>query len=471
MFIDEVVLQLKGGQGGNGVVSFHREKFVSHGPPDGGDGGNGGHIIVRTNVNLNTFKHFSGRKHFSGDRGGAGHKNNCHGKNGEDLILEVPVGTLIYDNVTGDVLHDLNEENQEVVIAKGGRGGYGNAHFVSSVRQAPDFSELGDIGQERDFRFELQLLADVGLLGFPSAGKSTLISHMSSAKPKIGAYPFTTLIPNLGVVFLGDFGGSQDQSFVLADMPGIIEGASEGKGLGHRFLKHIARSALLVYVLDPFSDDQENIVEQYRVLKNELITYKESLAEKAVFVAMNKIDAIPHDDREEIKTEFLKEFPELKDSFFLISGVSGEGLDPFAFALWNAVQAAGELERSEDDDEAEEAEDDEVRKIIVPSFFVEDQHFQIEKAYEFDIDSFEPFLLHQLIKNESKPKRFLYVVTGRRIEQISRMTNVTQEGGVHRVYDVLKKMGIHDALRREGASTGDVIKVGPHFYEYHDLEV
>lgn len=462
MFFDEITLDIEGGHGGNGMVNFHREKFIAYGPPDGGDGGDGGSVIFQTDNNLNTFRHFSGKKHFKAEPGKDGHKNNSAGHRGENLILKVPLGTIIFDAESNERLMDLRENGQEFIAAKGGRGGYGNAHFVSSTRQAPKFAELGDVGEARKLRLEMQLVADVGLVGFPSAGKSTLISHLSAAKPKIGDYPFTTLIPNLGVVNLDAFGGSSDQSFVIADMPGLIEGASEGKGLGDRFLKHISRTAVLVFLLDPFSYDDRSMSEQFRVLQKELGTYQKSLLNKDYFVVMNKIDAIPDEDRDELKTAFLKDFPEQKAHFRMVSGVSGEALDALVFELWNSVQA-----QEEETPASEEHTDESV--VYAPVAFVDDQSFQVEFMYEVKSSEFEPMVHGKLISDTARPERKLFQVKGERIEQISRMTNTDQADAIQRIYDVLNKMGIHDELRRMEAVSGDYVKIGPHVFEYHDL--
>ncbi len=468
MFFDEVALTLEGGRGGNGMVAFTREKFVSAGPPNGGDGGNGGSVIFEADENLNTFRTFSGKKHFIASTGVHGHNSDCAGRAGEDLILKVPLGTLVYNQESGELLTDLKKPGDRFTAARGGRGGYGNAHFVSSTRQAPKFAELDDIGEKVDLRLEMQMIADVGLVGFPSAGKSTLISHVSSAKPKIGDYPFTTLVPNLGVVYLSKYGGDETQNFVIADMPGLIEGASEGKGLGDAFLKHISRAATLVFLLDPFCYEGRDMLDQYRVLIQELKHYKPSLLEKDFLVAMNKIDAIPHEDREELSSAFLKIHPELKGKFRMISGVSGEGLGDFAFELWNTVQS--ERENSllpVDVDRSDGLEPEE--ELYIPKVMVEDQSFKVTHLHEINLENFEKMINDQLMDTELRPLRELYNVEGRRIEQISRMTNLDQEEAIQRLYDVLQKMGIQSEIRRRGAKHGDILKIGPHFFEYHEL--
>lgn len=461
MFFDEVKLELEGGKGGDGMVFFHREKFVECGAPDGGDGGNGGDIVLEADDNYNTLQHFTGLKKFKAKSGEGGFRNNMAGRAAEELVLKVPVGTLIYDQDTGELLVDLKKHGQRFLAARGGRGGYGNSNFMSSIRQAPDFAELGDIGEFRKVRFELRLVADVGLVGFPSAGKSTLISHVSSAKPKIAAYPFTTLIPNLGVVYLSDFGGSKDQSFVIADMPGIIEGASEGKGLGDSFLKHISRTATLVFVLDPFSYEGREIIEQYSILHEELKKYDSKLLEKEFFVVMNKIDSIPEEDRVSMQKAFLKKYPNLKKRFFLISGVSGEGLPDLMFKLYQEIETHRE--------KAPEMEKNLEIIEYKPKELVDDHSFEVEKMVTIDATEFKAPVYGVTIEPELMPTRELFKVTGKRIEQISRMTNVKNDGALDRVYDVLKKMKIHNALLRLHAKSGDYIKVGPHFFEFHDL--
>lgn len=462
MFFDEVSLSVEGGKGGNGMVFFHREKYVECGGPDGGDGGTGGAVFMEADENYNTLQHFKGLKHFKATGGQGGDRNKMNGRGGEDLILKVPLGTQVIDVDSENILCDLLRNGDRFCVAKGGKGGFGNSHFPSSTRQAPQFAELGDTGEKRNLKLELRLVADVGLVGFPSAGKSTLISHISAAKPKIGAYPFTTLIPNLGVVQLSDFSGDEDQSFVVADMPGLIEGASEGKGLGHQFLKHISRSAVLLFLLDPYSYDGRSMVDQFETLHQELEKYNPLLLKKPFFVALNKIDSMDEEDREKAKNEFLKKYPKIKTRFRLISGVSGEGLEKLLFDLFKAVgkhRKTLPLELLPED----------TVKDYVPKALVDDRAFTVEKMYDLDALNFEPVVLGQLIEPDIKLKRTLYKVSGTRIEQISRMTNGAQEMGIDRVYDVMKKMKIQNALLRKGAQNGDYVKIGPNFYEFHGL--
>jgi len=468
MFFDEVTLALSGGNGGNGAMCFHREKYVDNGPPDGGNGGNGGSLILEADENFSTLQHFTGKKNFTAQNGENGYKNDMYGKNGEDLILKVPVGTTVFalteDGKKGEKIVDLCLPGQKCLIAHGGRGGYGNGNFMSSTRQAPTFAELGDRGEELRVRLELSLVADCGLVGFPSSGKSTLISHVSSAKPKVAAYPFTTLEPHLGVVYLADFGGDKNQSFVIADIPGIIEGAHAGKGLGHAFLKHISRTATLLILLDPFSYDGKSVSDQYRILRSELSEYSADLTLKDYFVVLNKIDSIPEEDRTRLRAEFLKEFPEEKKRLWLISGVSGEGLDKLVFELFKTIKkrTASEIV----DDFSARAEDMIEYNLYK---FLDEEGFKVSLMYEVDLEKFEEPVCGLIIKPEVKKMRNLYKVEGPRIEQISRMTNTVYPDAINRVYDVMEKMGVKRNLLRSGAQNGDIIKIGPHFFEFHEI--
>lgn len=460
MFFDEVRLELEGGKGGNGFVSFHTEKYIDHGFPDGGDGGDGGDLILMSDENFNTLQHFQGRKHYIAGLGTNGHKNNRAGHSGEDLILKVPIGTIVHDDKNGGILFDFVKNNQKLLICKGGRGGFGNGHFASSIRQAPDFAELGDIGEFKPVRLELKLVADVGIVGFPSAGKSTLISHLSDARPKIAAYPFTTLVPNLGVVNLSKFGGNKKQNFVIADMPGIIEGASEGKGLGNIFLKHISRTALLIYLLDPFSYEGRDILDQYKILNSELKAHDKELLNKESFVVLNKIDAISDEDRKKFQKDFLKKYPKLKSKFRIISAASGEGLRELSFDLWNLIQKTNaKIEKPEATSDI---------PIYVPKALIDENSYEIKKMYEIDLKKFEKNIYGMLISPEVLEKRTLFEIEGKRIEQISRMTNTSQKDAVDRVYDILSKTGIERDLKRAGSKNGDIMKIGPNFFEFHE---
>lgn len=324
MFVDEVNIDVTAGAGGHGCMSFRREKFIPKGGPDGGDGAEGGSIILRVDDSLNTLHSLVGRHHYKAERGGHGMGKNRHGKKGESLYIDVPPGTLVYDSEHEILLRDLTKVGEEVVIAKGGKGGKGNARFVSATNQAPREHELGEDGQHRKLRLELKLMADVGLVGLPNAGKSTLLSRLSSAKPKIGAYPFTTLKPSLGIVELSNY-----RRFVVADIPGLIEGAHDGAGLGDEFLRHIERTTIIVHLVDLFPMDGSDPVENFKTITHELAEYSPKLAEKPRIIAANKIDMNP--DFEEALAELSKA---VGQDVFAISAVSGKGLEPLCEAIW-----------------------------------------------------------------------------------------------------------------------------------------
>ncbi len=317
-FIDEAKIYVKAGDGGRGCVSFRREKYVPKGGPNGGDGGKGGDVVIVADRRLSSLLDFKYRRHFKARRGEHGKGSLCHGKNGRDLKIKVPVGTVIKDAETGEVLSDLTEDGQSFVCARGGRGGRGNARFATPTNQAPRYAEPGEPGEERWLKLELKLLADVGIIGFPNAGKSTLISRISAARPKVAGYPFTTLRPHLGVVRYDD-----DRTFVVADIPGLVEGAHTGRGLGIRFLKHIERTRLLVHLLDMSPDTGRDPVEDYNVVNTELRAFNPELAKRPQIVALNKVD-IP--GAEERARGLLKYFSDKGIKVFLISAATGKGL-------------------------------------------------------------------------------------------------------------------------------------------------
>lgn len=317
-FIDEARIHVKAGDGGRGCVSFRREKYVPKGGPDGGNAGKGGSVYFLADGRLTSLLDFKYKREFEAERGQHGMGSLCSGKDGEDLRIHLPVGTVIKDLNTGEVLADLTEDGQEYLCCKGGRGGKGNAHFATSTHQTPRFAQPGEPGEERSIQFELKLLADVGIIGFPNAGKSTLISHISAAKPKIADYPFTTLVPNLGVVQYGDFGG-----FVIADIPGLIEGAHEGKGLGIKFLKHIERTRLFIHVLDLSPVTERDPKEDFEIVNRELQSFNEDLAKRPQVVALNKIDIT---EANENLPGLLKFFEGLGIKVFPISAATGKGL-------------------------------------------------------------------------------------------------------------------------------------------------
>ncbi|HEY4008611.1 MAG TPA: GTPase ObgE [Acidobacteriaceae bacterium] len=338
MFIDEAHIRIKAGDGGNGCMAFRREKFVPRGGPSGGDGGHGGDILMRSSLSHNTLIHFRYNPEWKSERGGHGLGSNMSGSAGDHTVLQVPVGTLLYDEDTNELLHDFATPNDEIVIARGGRGGRGNQHFATSTHQAPREHELGRPGEARNYRLELRLLADAGLVGFPNVGKSTLISRLSAARPKIANYAFTTLEPNLGVVQVGD--PPYEQSFTVADMPGLIEGASQGAGLGTQFLRHIERTSVLVHLVD-VSDAAEAIegsarpdpIEDYKVITAELKAFDPALAAKPTLLVATKADAANPD-----KLKKLKAFASRRKlPFYVISAVTGEGIDKLKYAIAEAV--------------------------------------------------------------------------------------------------------------------------------------
>jgi GTP-binding protein len=332
MFIDEARIRIKAGDGGNGCMAFRREKFVPKGGPSGGDGGHGGDVLMSSSLSHNTLVHFRYNPEHKAQRGGHGLGSNCSGYSGESATLKVPVGTLLYDDATGELIHDFARPNETIVIAKGGRGGRGNQHFATSTHQAPREHELGRAGEERAYRLELRLLADAGLVGYPNVGKSTLISRLSAAKPKIANYAFTTLEPNLGVVQVGDF--PHTESFTVADLPGLIEGAHLGHGLGIQFLKHIERTSVIVHLVD-VSDgsDRPDPVADYKVITEELKSFDPALAAKPTILVAAKADVANPDKLKKLAAMAKRR----KLPFFAISAVQGEGIEPLKFAIAELV--------------------------------------------------------------------------------------------------------------------------------------
>src|ERR1700759_1736323 len=334
MFVDEAKIRVKAGNGGNGIVAFRREKFVPRGGPWGGDGGRGGDVIMESSERHNTLVHFRFNPEYKAERGRHGEGSNKTGREGDNVILKVPVGTIVYDQLTGELVHDFSHADDRVVIARGGRGGRGNARFATSTHQAPREHEEGKPGEERELRLELKLLADVGLVGYPNAGKSTLISRISAAKPKIADYPFTTLQPNLGVVIVGD--PPNDMSFVVADIPGLIEGASEGAGLGTQFLRHIERTRVLVHLVDVSdSSGRPDPVQDYEVINRELANFGSGLDTKPLIVVASKIDIANKEKLAKLKRYCKRKKLEL----YAISAVTGAGIDELKWAMAQRVMA------------------------------------------------------------------------------------------------------------------------------------
>lgn len=418
---DTARIFVKAGNGGRGAASFRREKFVPHGGPDGGDGGRGGNVILRVDPHLSTLLPFSYKSHFRAEHGQPGRSANRHGKQGEDLYIPVPPGTLVVDDETGEPIVDLIEEGQEYVIARGGRGGLGNTHFVTSTKQAPRLAELGEPGEERWVRLELKLIADVGLVGFPNAGKSTLLAASSAARPKIADYPFTTLEPNLGVVEIGGPGG---ETFVLADIPGLIEGAAEGVGLGHEFLRHVERTRLLVHVVDGSGglEGRDPLVD-FELVDAELRAYSDALAAKPRFLAINKID-LP---------EARANVPRLRaalegrvERIFAVSGVTGEGVREMLTAI---------AER--------------LREIPRPGPLLPSADERVYRLDEVDESHWE---VEQLSRHH-------FAVRGVKLERYLKMTDFSNEEAAERFQRILEGSGVSARLESLGIQPGDVVHI------------
>lgn len=413
MFIDKAKIYVKAGDGGNGVVAFHREKFVAYGGPSGGDGGTGGNVILEVDEGLRTLMDFRYKKHYKAERGEHGLGSHMHGKSREDLVLKVPPGTVVKNAETGDIMADLRYHGQSQVIAKGGRGGRGNARFATPQNNAPRFAEKGEPGEEFWLTLELKTLADVGLLGFPNAGKSTLISRVSAAKPKIADYPFTTLHPNLGMVQMDD-----GRSFLMADIPGIIEGAHQGIGLGHEFLRHVERSKLLLHVLDTSGQEGRDPLEDFDTINRELALYSPKLAQKTQLVVANKMD-LP--DAQANFSSLEAALTARGYEVYPISGVTGEGLTPLLYAV------ANKLDQIED-----EPEEEIVRHVVEEDI----TNFTIE---EVEAD--------------------MYQVKGKKLEKLVAMTNLENDDAVERLQRTFKRIGLDKALKDAGVKEGDLVKI------------
>jgi GTPase len=340
MFVDEAKIHVAGGGGGNGCMAFRREKYVPRGGPSGGDGGNGGSVYLESTAHFNTLLKFRFNREFRARRAAHGEGSNRHGKDSEDLVIQVPVGTVVYDHATGDKLVDFDTEDMRFLVAKGGRGGRGNARFATSTNQAPRRADPGTPGEERDLRLELKLLADVGLIGFPNVGKSTLISRLSAARPRIADYPFTTLEPCLGVVAV-----DEEESFVMADIPGLITGAHEGKGLGDRFLKHVERTRLLLHLIDVAEFTGRDPIEDYSVILKELESFSPAVAKKPMLMVASRVDAAGDSNRLFLLREFCRK---QKRPLYEISSITGEGLEELKRATWARLQEIPRPTFSED---------------------------------------------------------------------------------------------------------------------------
>lgn len=425
MFYDYAKVNVKAGDGGNGIVAFRREKYVPKGGPAGGDGGKGGSIILRADEGLRTLIDFRYQTHYKGKRGDHGSGAKQHGRSADDIVLRVPVGTVVRDADTKKLLGDLRHHGQEIVVAQGGRGGRGNARFVSSTHRAPAFAENGEKGEERWITLELKLLADVGLVGFPNVGKSTIISRVSAAKPKIANYHFTTLEPNLGMVRV-DAG----RSFVIADVPGLVEGAAEGAGLGHRFLRHVERARVLVHVVDLSGSEGRDPFEDLAVIRGELERYAPQLNEKPMVIVANKVDLMSDDDRDAALARLSEAYPEVR--IFPMSAATDSDLNELVYHLADILDAIGPVEYAEEDFEPVE---EEPQKQEAP--------FRVQKIGP---DAYE--------------------VVGPEIDGLVGRTQFERDEAVERFMKILDNMGIEKALREAGIQDGDTVIVGPMALDY-----
>ncbi len=425
MFTDYVKILVKSGKGGDGAITFRREKYVAAGGPDGGDGGNGGSVYFQVDPDTNTLLDFRFKKKFKAEDGSNGSGNHCYGKSGEDLYIKVPRGTIIKDAETGKVVADLSEPNQVELILPGGRGGKGNSHFATATRQAPHFAQDGEKGIEKEFILELKLLADVGLLGFPNVGKSTFLSVVTSAKPKIADYHFTTIIPNLGVVKT-EYG----DSFVIADIPGIIEGASKGIGLGIQFLRHVERTRLLLHVIDVSETEGRSPKEDFYIINKELKEYSEKLSKRKQIIVANKIDAVQDESRvKELEEVAKKENMEL----YKISAATGQGVPEL-------MRRISEVLKELPKEELVEAEEK-----VVYTLQEDDKGFEIIKE---DDD--------------------IYVVTGAKVERLMGRVNMSDNESMHYFEKSLREIGIEAELKKMGIKEGDTVKFLDWEFEWYE---
>ena len=417
-FIDEAVIDVSGGNGGNGVVAWRREKYVPKGGPAGGDGGRGGNVVIEARSGLNTLVDLRFKRIFAAEAGKPGEGANCSGRSADELVIGVPVGTIIYERAADGherVMADLAEDGARMIVAKGGRGGLGNQHFATSTRQAPHFSERGEPGEQRTLRLELKLLADCGLVGVPNAGKSSLLSVASAARPKIADYPFTTLEPQLGVVRI-----ERDASFVMVDLPGLIEGASEGVGLGDRFLRHAERTRILVHLLDGALSLDE-IRTNKAIIERELHAWSPILAQKPTLVALTKAD-LP--DARAAHAELIQEWPDLR----LISSATGEGVRELLYAAWQAIA------------------------ILPPPELV------LPEPRRIALTPKEPFT----VERDGE----VWVLVGERVERLAAMTNFDSDEGLGRFERILQTLGVERRLEELGIREGDTVRIGTFEFTY-----
>lgn len=424
MFIDKAKIFIKAGNGGNGSIAFHREKYVAAGGPDGGDGGRGGNVIFRVDLGLTTLMDFRYKRKYVAESGQAGTKNKMNGKRGEDIIISVPQGTVVRDVQTGKIIADLYDPDKDVILARGGNGGWGNAHFATATRQTPNFAKNGQKGDEREVFLELKLLADVGLVGFPNVGKSTILSRTTKADPKIANYHFTTLEPNLGVVSI-----QEHMNFVLADIPGIIEGASEGVGLGHEFLRHIERTRLLIHVVDVSGIEGRNPLEDFEIINSELVKYNMELENRPQIIAANKTDIIQDEDA---YNEFLQAMKDMGYDVFPISAATGEGLTELMKHTYTKLQSLPPIQEFDIELDINEEE------------FID----KTDKGFSVNVED------------------GVYVISGTWIEAVGGSVNFSDSESLQFFQQALKNRGVIDALADAGIQEGDAVRIGDLEFEF-----
>lgn len=429
MFVDQVKIYVKAGNGGDGMVAFRREKFVPNGGPAGGDGGKGADVVFVVDEGLRTLVDFRFKRIFKAEHGEHGMSKSMHGRGAEDLVVKVPQGTIVKDIDTGEIIADLVAHGQRAVIAKAGRGGRGNKRFATPANPAPELSENGEPGQERNVQLELKVLADVGLVGFPSVGKSTLLSVVSAARPKIAAYHFTTIVPNLGMVDAGD-----GRSFVMADLPGLIEGASQGVGLGHQFLRHIERTRVIVHVIDMSGSEGRVPYEDYMAINNELEQYNLRLMERPQIIVANKMDMPDAEENlNEFKTKIAEDIP-----VFPISAVTKTGLRELLLAIADKLETTPEFPLNE----ILEQEDEDT---VLYKYVAEEPDFEIYREPDGT-----------------------FVLSGAKIERLFTMTNFERDASISRFARQLRAMGVDEALRKRGAKDGDIVRLLDYEFEFMD---
>ncbi len=429
MFVDQVKIYVKAGNGGDGMVAFRREKFVPNGGPAGGDGGKGADVVFVVDEGLRTLVDFRFKRIFKAEHGEHGMSKSMHGRGAEDLVVKVPQGTIVKDIDTGEIIADLVAHGQRAVIAKAGRGGRGNKRFATPANPAPELSENGEPGQERNVQLELKVLADVGLVGFPSVGKSTLLSVVSAARPKIAAYHFTTIVPNLGMVDAGD-----GRSFVMADLPGLIEGASQGVGLGHQFLRHIERTRVIVHVIDMSGSEGRVPYEDYMAINNELEQYNLRLMERPQIIVANKMDMPDAEENlNEFKTKIAEDIP-----VFPISAVTKTGLRELLLAIADKLETTPEFPLNE----ILEQEDEDT---VLYKYVAEEPDFEI-----------------------SREPDGTFVLSGAKIERLFTMTNFERDASISRFARQLRAMGVDEALRKRGAKDGEIVRLLDYEFEFMD---